>query len=513
MDRMKRFSPRYYDIQDSSTYPVALGDIRPFIAQDCAFGLKTPNYLAHIAEKVGLERPALVDDLLNGNFDGAVSNLLLQRDLKVFKIDAHNRKASRSKSGTFRLEDKTYQKMRTLTGLSAMYGANQIDFMIDAAFRDALAAIDKGELVNRDKYVSCTKVVIPFAYVGEVNASHMLTYVENMVETATQRFAARRRCALDWDDEFQYRVENRSSVRTYRFGNIPHRLVISFEGFDLSLISSAEYPYNVSGSTLMTELPKPPSFGVNIISEFAQTGYSPFPHLATDAVLVQNYISALAALLKEASVLYSVYGNQVYLSTAYYVDLIDHTAAFSRLMTTLKSPMIQAVLKAKGIDIKHIIGDLQKLDLSSFESTVIDVVTSNIPDAKEIFGTRSLFNSDLKATGGLVNEYSSVDPVTAKELGIDPKAVQGIDPVQFNRLGTAERLSIFRCSELGLDSSKGVKLQFLTFKKNPGLSSQSFHPAQRLSEAGRTRGELSRGLFVARNVIYDIMMSTGVVAL
>lgn len=510
---MKRFSPKYYDIQDSSTYPVALGDNRPAHALDCALGLKTPEYLAHISNEVGLERPAFADDLLNGVFDRHVSNLLSQRNLKVFKIDAHNRKASRSESGTFRLEDKTYQKMRTLTGLSAMYGANQIDFMIDAAFRDALAEIDKGELVNRDRYENYTKVVIPFTYVGEVNASSVLTYVENMVAAATQRFATRCRCTLDWDDEFQYKVGNRSSVRTYRFGNIPHRLVISFEGFDLSLISSAEYPYNVSGSTLMTELPKPPSFGVNVISEFAQTGYSPFPHLATDAVLVQNYISALAALVDEAQALSNAYGDQVYLSTAYYVDLIDHTAAYSRLMTTLNSPMIQAVLKAKEVDIRHIIQDLQKLDLLSFESVIIDVVTSNIPDAENIVGAKSLFNSDLKATGGLVNEYSSVSSVTAEELGIDPKAVQGIDPVQFNRLGTAERLSIFRCSELGLDSSKGVKLQFLTFKENLGLSSQSFHPAQRLSEAGRTRGELSRGLFVARNVIYDIMMSTGVVAL
>lgn len=513
MDQMKRFSPRYYDISDASVYPISLGYRRPSIAQDCALGLKNPEYLADIALRVGLDRPTFVDNLLNGLYDKAVSSLLLQRNLKIFKIDAHNRKASRSKSGTFRLEDKTYQKMRTLTGLSAMYGANQIDFMIDAAFGDALSAIDKGDLVNQNNYGSFTKVVIPFTYVGEVNASHMLTYVEIMVEAATQRFASKRRCALDWDDEFQYRIENRSSVKTYRFGNIPHRLVVSFEGFDLSLISSAGYPYNVSGSTMISELPKPPSFGVNIISEFAQTGYSPFPYLKTDKELVHNYISALEALVQEAQALCDAYNDQVHLSTAYYVDLIDHTAAYSRLMTTLSSPMIQAVMKAKRIDIKRIIDDLQKLDIEGFESKIIDVITSNIPDAEKIVGTRSLFNSDLKATGGLVNEYSSVSSGTAKELGIDPKAVQGIDPVQFNRLGTAERLSIFRCSELGLDSSQGVKLQFLSFKENQGLSSQSFHPAQRLSEAGRTRGELSRGLFVARNVIYDILASTGVVAL
>lgn len=534
---MRRDSKKYFDTVEESVFPAPLTIKKLVLAADALSPIEDSNLLKYIGAFSNIPSNQVADmgTYFDTKMDQRAKNLLGDiRNAKIFTIDAYNKKAATIAGGAFNLADKNVQRLSTLTALSAAYAANQIDLLISAAWKDGLNEADNkhrhsSETGSAD-FKSATRVVIPFTYIGLANATSIADHIIGIIDAAASRFSSKGRNSLTRDEIFTYTKHTSGKTVSYTFGNLPHVLVIELQGFDLNAVSSDVWPYNNSASEMMKNVNKPVSYGVPLLSWFAQTGYNPAPFLDPKGTLDAT-INGLYNLALETEYVVESLNINKYLSTIYYVDLTSYSTVYTRTIANLKSSYSAAILQVLDLGVTDFRDMLESGDIINADRFLMSFVNTVLPSDVELALDEFYMNCDSGEATAIYSPYYmvgqeeilppppplggdlQVKSTTSFERLIAPAGMPNSLAVQFHSLSRAERLLVFRCAELGITSSYGSSLKLIELRAVAGSIASKVFPTERLLAAGRTRGELSRSLFVARRVIQDVIMSSGLYGL
>lgn len=537
---MRRNSEKYFDTIEESIFPQDLNSRRVVLAGDALALMGDRDLLKYVGAFSNFDATTIssLSDYLANNLDPRARKLLGDvRDAKMFNIDAYNKKAAGLSGMSFNLADKNVQRLSTLTALSSAYAANQFDLMIRSAWDDGLSDSDNrhrdsSETGSNDRFTA-TLAVVPFTYIGSTNAQSMIDHLVAMIDAAASRFTSEGRNSLHRDLAFVYKPNGMNTTVCYQFGNLPHCIVIELLGFDLNAISSTNYPYNNSASDMIKRINKPGGFGVSLLTWFAQTGFNPAPYL-NNISIIDEAITGLRQTAEQAEYVVDNLDINKYLSTIYKVDVTSYTSVYTRTVANLKSSYSSAILDSQGMIVRDLSEMLQQGDIIGADRFLMTFVNTIAPkDAKlsldDFYMNTSISQASMIHTpyyacsaatlGGGESAADGGVKSTEGELSSGPAGIY-IAPknsndlaVQFYSLSRAERLLVFRCAELGLPNTLGGKLNLIEIVKVGDIAIPKVIPTERLLAAGKTRGELSRSLYVGRNVINDVIKSTGVYSL